>query len=117
MDIISAYREVGTYRGAAAISGTTHEDGEAGDRPPRVRRRRAGSGSRGGATTTRSPSWWPSGWRRPKGRITAKRLLPAARAAGYEGSARNFRRLVAARKALWRQRQSPWPAAGGVVTG
>jgi len=24
MDIISAYREVGTYRGAAAINGTTH---------------------------------------------------------------------------------------------
>jgi transposase len=38
-----------------------------------------------------------------KGRITAKRLLPAARAAGYEGSARNLRRLVAARKALWRK--------------
>jgi transposase len=29
--------------------------------------------------------------------------LPAARAAGYEGSARNFRRLVSARKALWRR--------------
>ncbi len=29
------------------------------------------------------------------GRISAKRLLPAARVAGYEGSARNFRRLVA----------------------
>lgn len=28
-----------------------------------------------------------------KGRISAKRLLPAARAAGYEGSARNFRRV------------------------
>ena len=101
MDIISAYREVGTYRGAAAISGTTpktvrrviarHESGGA---------RRLGS--RGGATTTRSASWWPSGWRRSRGRITAKRLLPAARAAGYEGSARNLRRLVAARKALWR---------------
>ena len=101
MDIISAYREVGTYRGAAAISGTTpktvkrviarHESG--GAAPARQPR---------GATTTRSPSWWPSGWRRSKGRITAKRLLPAARAAGYEGSARNFRRLVAARKALWR---------------
>jgi len=38
-----------------------------------------------------------------QGRIAAKRLLPAARAAGYEGSARNFRRLVSARKALWRQ--------------
>ena len=25
MDIISAYREVGTYRGAAAITGTTPE--------------------------------------------------------------------------------------------
>ncbi len=25
MDIISAYREAGTYRGAAAISGTTHK--------------------------------------------------------------------------------------------
>jgi transposase len=29
--------------------------------------------------------------------------LPAARAAGYGGSARNFRRLVASQKALWRQ--------------
>jgi hypothetical protein len=33
--------------------------------------------------------------RTSQGRISAKRLLPAARAAGYEGSARNFRRLVA----------------------
>ena len=37
------------------------------------------------------------------GRISAKRLLPAARAAGYGGSARNFRRLVAEQKALWRR--------------
>lgn len=37
------------------------------------------------------------------GRISAKRLLPAARAAGYVGSARNFRRLVARVKAEWRQ--------------
>jgi len=35
-------------------------------------------------------------------RISAKRLLPAARAAGYSGSPRNFRRLVAAQKQLWR---------------
>lgn len=32
------------------------------------------------------------------GRISAKRLLPAARAAGYAGSARNFRRAVAKAK-------------------
>jgi len=32
----------------------------------------------------------------------AWRLLPAAQAAGYAGSARNFRRLVAAQKQAWR---------------
>jgi transposase len=37
-----------------------------------------------------------------KGRISAKRLLPAATAAGYTGSARNFRRLVAEAKSAWR---------------
>jgi hypothetical protein len=40
--------------------------------------------------------------RETSGRISAKRLLPVAQAAGYAGSARNFRRLVAAQKALWR---------------
>ena len=39
------------------------------------------------------------------GRISAKRLLPQARAAGYAGSARNFRRLVAQAKAEWRRGQ------------
>jgi len=38
-----------------------------------------------------------------QGRISAKRLLPAGRAAGYGGSPRNFRRLVAAQKQLWRR--------------
>ncbi len=36
------------------------------------------------------------------GLISAKRLLPSARAAGYAGSARNFRRLVAKAKKAWR---------------
>ena len=35
-------------------------------------------------------------------RVSAKRLLPAARAAGYTGSPRNFRRLVAEEKKAWR---------------
>ena len=39
------------------------------------------------------------------GRISAKRLLPQARSAGYAGSARNFRRLVAQTKAEWRRGQ------------
>jgi transposase len=37
-----------------------------------------------------------------KAKITAKRLLAEARAAGYEGSVRNFRRLVATEKKVWR---------------
>jgi Integrase core domain len=102
MDIISAYREVGSYRGAAQLCATTpktvkrvidrHED--AGQRPsrraPRLRNYDAVAelvAERVGKT---------------QGRISAKRLLPAARAAGYEGSARNFRRLVAEQKVLWR---------------
>ena len=44
-------------------------------------------------------------------------MLPIARAAGYEGSARNFRRLVAEAKVLWRNEQSSGPPPGGVVTG
>ncbi len=102
MDIISAYREVGTYRGAAAISGTTaktvrrviarHESG--GGRPARVPREHNFDAVTELVVERVEKS---------KARITAKRLLPAARAAGYEGSARNLRRLVAARKALWRK--------------
>jgi transposase len=44
------------------------------------------------------------------GKISAKRLLPAARAAGYVGSDHNFRRLVADAKRAWRADQA---RAGG----
>ncbi|RHW29047.1 IS21 family transposase, partial [Nocardioides immobilis] len=43
-----------------------------------------------------------AGVKKTEGRISAKRLLPAARAAGYAGSDRNFRRLVAEAKRAWR---------------
>jgi len=35
MDIISAYREVGSYRGAAAMRGTTHKTVKRSSRPIR----------------------------------------------------------------------------------
>jgi transposase len=102
MDIISAYREAGTFRGAAVISGTTHKT---------VKRVIARHEASGGA-----PERGPRGHNydgvavlvaerveKTSGRISAKRLLPAARAAGYAGSPRNFRRLVAAQKQLWRR--------------
>ena len=50
------------------------------------------------------------------GRISAERLLPVARAAGYAGSARNFRRAVASAKAAWkRERRTyrPWVPVPG----
>ena len=101
MDIMSAYREVGTYRGAAEIAGTTpktvkrvidrHEAG--GGAPERAVR---GHNYDGVAELVAARV------EKTAGRISAKRLLPAARAAGYAGSPRNFRRLVAVQKQLWR---------------
>ena len=102
MDIIAAYREAGSYRGAAEIAGTTHktvkrviarhEAGGAGpERVPRARNYDGVAALVAGRVEKTS------------GRISAKRLLPAARAAGYAGSARNFRRLVAAAKQAWRR--------------
>jgi hypothetical protein len=47
MDVLAAYRDVGTFRGAAAVCGTTHktvkkiiEAHEAGERSQRTRRSR-----------------------------------------------------------------------------
>jgi transposase len=101
MDIISAYREVGSYRSAAQLCGTTpktvrrvierHDAG--GDAPPRVAR-----GHNYDAVT----ELVAARIEKAQARISAKRLLPAALAAGYAGSARNFRRLVATQKQTWR---------------
>src|SRR5229473_1322613 len=102
MDIISAYREAGSYRGAAAISGTT----------PKTVRRVIARHEAGGGAAARAPrgrnydgvaALVAERVKKTQGRISAKRLLPAARAAGYAGSPRNFRRLVAAQKQLWRR--------------
>jgi transposase len=102
MDIISAYRETGTYRGAAAVCGTT----------PKTVRRVIARHEAGGGAPLRVPrernydmvaALVAERVARTAGRISAKRLLPAARAAGYAGSPRNFRRLVAAQKQAWRR--------------
>ena len=108
MDVIAAYRDVGTYRGAAEICGTTHKT---------VRRIIAAyeATSAGDALPAREPrtrnyeqvaDLVAERVAKTAGRISAKRLLPAARAAGYAGSDRNFRRLVAEAKSTWRQGQA-----------
>lgn len=104
MDIISAYQETGSYRAAAALCGTTHktvrrvvERAEAGGTRPVRKEREHNYASVQELVTARVVT--------SKGRIQAKQMLPIARAAGYEGSARNFRRLVAAAKADYRRDQ------------
>jgi hypothetical protein len=116
MNIVAAYEQVGTYRGAAALCGTTHKTvrrvieanqlGEAPERPRHV----------GPRNTDVVRDLIAEKVRATDGRISAKRLMPAARAAGYVGSARNFRRAVAAAKKLWqRQRRifRPWVPVPG----
>jgi transposase len=112
MDVISAYRDVGTYRGAAEICGTTHKT---------VKRIIEAHElvSEGGSPPVRGPrarnydevaELVAASVKKTAGKISAKRLLPAARAAGYQGSDRNFRRLVANAKREWRHGQA---RAGG----
>ena len=116
MDIIAAYREAGTYRGAASIAGTTHKTVK------RVIERHEA----GGAAPARVPrghnydgvaALVAERVEKTSGRISAKRLLPAARAAGVwrvgpqlPPPGRGVQAGVAARA-------SPGPPPGGVVTG
>jgi hypothetical protein len=108
VNIISAYRQVGTYSGSVELCGTTHktvkrvvERAEAGGPLPRSLRSR----NFDAVTELVAARVAKSG-----GRISAKRLLPIARAAGYEGSARNTpafgggaESVVAEQKVLWRR--------------
>ena len=100
--MINAYREVGSYRGAAAMC----------DCDPKTVKRALGrleAGDVPAERTARARNYdvvidlVRARVAKTAGRISAKRLLPEARAAGYEGSARNFRRLAAKAKSDWRR--------------
>lgn len=116
MDIINAYEETGSLRAAAALCGTTHKTVK------RVLERRA-AGQRPGRRVTTGPGLAEpyadlifGKVRSTDGRITAKRLLPIARAAGYAGSARTFRRAVVQEKTRWKRLRRvyrPWTPEPG----
>ena len=116
MDIVTAYEQVGTYRGAADLCGTTHktvkrviERRRAGEPFDSPRRQLPKNTDAVAAVITDKV-------RATDGRISAKRLLPLARAAGYTGSARNFRRAVAEAKKAWRRKRRvyrPWVPTPG----
>lgn len=113
LDILNAYHELGSYRAAAALCGTTHKTVRrvferrtqpASERPPRPKQ------------TDRHRQLIADKVRASDGRISAKRLLPLCRAAGYAGSARTLRRAVASAKADWRRRRRtyrPWQPVPG----
>lgn len=102
LDIVTAYREVGTYRGAAEMCGVTHKT------VSRVINRAEAAQVRA-AGRRNYESVRPLVAARieaTKGKVSAKRLLPEAAGAGYEGSDRNFRRLVAQERSKYRQGQA-----------
>ena len=116
MQIVSAYNELGSYRAAAKACGTTpktvrrvvERQRAGGLAPPRTQRDK---------NTDAVLDMVGERVRASDGRISAKRLLPVARAAGYAGSARNLRRVVAEAKSRHRRERRvyrPWvPAPGG----
>jgi transposase len=103
MDMYAAYQEVGTYRAAAEICGTSDKTIK---RAVEAARRSEAAHAAGGGVVKHNyddvTEIIAQRVEKTEGRISAKRLLPVVRAAGYEGSARNFRRAVAQAKAAWR---------------
>lgn len=120
MDMTVAFREVGSYRGAAAMCGCD---------PKTIKRALARLAAGDAPAQRKEPERNYDVVRdvvavrvaKTAGKISAKRLLPEARAAGYAGSARNFRRLVATVKADWRaehhrgRRPAVWSPADTLV--
>jgi transposase len=119
MDMHAVYREVGSYRATAEICGTTHRT---------VKRSvLAAQAAEQGVAPAPPHNYDPvkdlvaQRVERTKGRISAKRLLPVVQAAGYSGSPRNLRRLVAEVKNEWKQhnhrgrRPGVWAPGDAVV--
>ena len=103
MDIIAAYREVGTYRGAAQVAGTTHKTVKR-----VIARHETGGGSHErvprGHNYDGVAALVAERVAKTAGRISAKRLLPAARQRGM--------RAQTATSAAWsRQRSRPGAAS------
>ena len=108
MDVVAAYGDVGTFRGAAWLCGVD---------PKTVKRKVLAHGAGELDEERASRAAVPKNTdvvrdlvaervAATRARMSAKRLLPVAQAAGYTGSPRNFRRLVATEKRAWRVTQA-----------
>jgi transposase len=113
LDILTTYAELGSYRAAAALCGTTHKTVrrvvERRGQPPAERPARP-------RVTDPYHELIAAKVQRTDGRISAKRLLPLCRAQGYTGSDRSLRRAVAIAKAEHRRTRRtyrPWQPVPG----
>ena len=114
MEMVTVYAELGSYRATAVVCGTTHRTVQ------QVMERRATNGGQEHPARRHNTDsvevLIAERVRATDGRISVKRLLPVAVAAGYPGSARNFRRAVAKAKATWRRERRvyrPWVPTPG----
>ena len=112
-DILTTYQELGSYRATAMLCGTTHKTVrrvvERGADPPLERPPRPKLTDPFAGLIERKVE-------ATDGRISAKRLLPLCRAAGYTGSSRSLRRAVAEAKAEHRRQRRtyrPWQPVPG----
>ncbi len=111
--ILTTYAELGSYRATAALTGTTHKTVR---RVVERRARRTAERPARPRNTDPVTAVIAERVKATKGRISAKRLLPLCRAAGYTGSARNLRRAVALAKAEDRRDRRtyrPWQPVPG----
>jgi len=105
VELIALYEELGSYRAVGALMGCDHKTvkryveaaGKAGQLAPVLTRSRV-TDDFAGLIAERVEQ--------TGGRVTARRLMRIARAAGYEGSERSLRRAVAAAKDAWRSKQA-----------
>lgn len=114
LDILSAYKELGSYRAAAELCGTTHKTVRRvvarATQPPTVDRPERPK------ATDPYLALIAEKLRATDGRMSAKRLLPLCQAAGYGGSIRHLRRAVAAARAVHRRERRvyrPWAPVPG----
>src|SRR5262249_39243556 len=115
MDIVNAYGELGSYRAAAAVCGTTHKTVKR-----IIERQRRGEMERPRPSRVKNVDGVreliAERVRASAGRISAKRLLPVVRGAGYAGSGRSRRRAVGGAEAACGKARGvyrPWvPLAG-----
>ena len=107
LNVINAYRKVGTHRRAAGMCGIDHKTAkriiEKNTGQPAGRRHRP-VGRAGNHEVVRPLV--AAKVAKTLAKITAKRLMAEVWAAGYAGSDRNLRRLVREEKLAWRKARS-----------